>query len=172
MVGMVAADGAVFRGTLADNIRYGRPTATDDEVKNFALAAGLGSTLERLPQGLETEVGERGLGLSVGERQRLQIARMLANQPRILVLDEATANLDYATENEVKQALRNLSHRPTMLLIAHRYSMVKDADHVIVLDNGRIVEQGTPQQLATTGGWFAALARQFAEEGLPAPAGN
>jgi ABC-type multidrug transport system fused ATPase/permease subunit len=172
LVGMVATDGAVFRGTLADNIRYRRPAATDEEIKNAALAAGLGNTLERLPQGLQTEVGERGLGLSVGERQRLQIARMLVDQPRILVLDEATANLDYATENEVKQAIRKLSHRPTMLLIAHRYSMVKDADHVIVLDNGRIVEQGTPDQLAAAGGWFAALARQFAEEGLAARAGS
>jgi len=169
-VGMVAADGAVFRGTLADNIRYGRPQATEEEVTSAALAAGLGNTLRRLPQGLRTEVGERGLGLSVGERQRLQIARMLVDQPRILVLDEATANLDYATENEVKLALRHLSHRPTILLIAHRYSMVKDADCVIVLDNGRIVEQGAPEQLAAAGGWFAALARQFSEEQLSSPA--
>jgi len=171
-VGMVAADGAVFRGTLADNIRYGNPNASDDEVKHVALAAGLGNALERLPQGLQTLVGERGLGLSVGERQRLQIARMLVDQPRILVLDEATANLDYATENEVKQALRNLSYRPTMILIAHRYSMAKDADQVIVLDNGRIVEQGAPDQLAAADGWFAALARDFAGDGLRASTGK
>jgi ABC-type multidrug transport system fused ATPase/permease subunit len=172
VVGMVATDAAVFRGTLADNIRYRHPTATDQEVKDAASAAGLGKTLERLPQGLQTEVGERGLGLSVGERQRLQIARILVDQPRILVLDEATANLDYATEGEVKQALRKLSHQPTMLLIAHRYSMVKDADRVIVLDSGGIVEQGTPGQLTAAGGWFATLARQFAEEGLAAETGS
>jgi ABC-type multidrug transport system fused ATPase/permease subunit len=171
-IGMVAADGAVFRGTLADNIRYKRRSATDEEVREAALSAGLGKTLDRLPQGLQTEVGERGVGLSVGERQRLQIARILVDQPRILVLDEATANLDYATETEVRQTLRALPHRPTMLLIAHRYSMVKDADLVIVLDNGRIVEQGTPEQLIAAGGWFAHLARQSVEEGLAVQAGK
>jgi ABC-type multidrug transport system fused ATPase/permease subunit len=99
----------------------------------------------------------------VGERQRLQIARILVDQPRILVLDEATANLDYATENEVKQALSLLHPHPTTLLIAHRYSMVKDADYVIVLDEGRILEQGTPDQLIAAHGWFASLAAQAAE---------
>jgi ATP-binding cassette subfamily B protein len=157
-IGMVATDGAVFRGTLADNIRYKRPNATDAEVSAAALAAGLGNTLERLPEGLQTEVGESGIGLSVGERQRLQIARILVDQPRILVMDEATANLDYATEREVKHALARLSYRPTTLVIAHRYSMVKDADHVVVLDEGRIVEEGTPDQLIAAGGWFAELA--------------
>jgi ABC-type multidrug transport system fused ATPase/permease subunit len=159
-MGMVAPDGAVFRGTLADNIRYKCPDATDEAVTEAAIAAGLGATLERLPDGLETEVGERGLGLSMGERQRLQIARILVDQPRILVLDEATANLDYETENEVKQALGRLSHRPTTLVIGHRYSMMKDADHVIVLDQGRILEQGPPDQLIAAGGWFAKLAAQ------------
>jgi len=162
-IGMVAADGAIFRGTLADNIRYKRPTATDQEVHSAALAAGLQNTLDRLPEGLQSELGERGLGLSVGERQRLQIARILVDQPRILVLDEATANLDYATENEVKEALDKLRPRPTTLLIAHRYSMVKDADYVIVLDEGRILEQGTPDQLIASQGWFANLAAQSAQ---------
>lgn len=162
-IGMVAADGAVFRGTLADNIRYKRPDASDAEVIDAANAAGLAGTLERLPDGLRTEVGEGGLGLSVGERQRLQIARILADQPRILVLDEATANLDYATEHEVKLALANLTPRPTTLVIAHRYSMVKDADYVLVMDCGKIVEQGTPQDLIDAGGWFAQLAKKAEE---------
>ena len=161
-IGLVAADGAIFRGTLADNIRYKRPDATEEEVRAAALAAGLGPTLERLPDGLNTEIGERGVGLSVGERQRLQLARILADRPRILVLDEATANLDYATEREVKQALGQLENRPTMLVIAHRYSMIRDADHVIVLDEGRIVEQGSPGELIASGGWFARLAAPFA----------
>jgi ABC-type multidrug transport system fused ATPase/permease subunit len=163
-IGMVAADGAVFRGTLAENVRYKRPGASDQEVRDAALAAGLGDLLDRLPQGLATEIGERGVGLSVGERQRLQIARILVDRPRILVLDEATANLDYATEQEVKKSLGGLSYRPTTLVIAHRYSMIKDADHVIVLDQGRIVEQGAPQQLIAARGWFAHLAMQSAPD--------
>lgn len=161
-IGMVAADGAVFRGTLADNVRYKRPGATDDEVRDAAIAAGLGDLLDRLPLGLATEIGERGMGLSVGERQRLQIARILVDRPRILVLDEATANLDYATELEVKKSLGGLSYRPTTLVIAHRYSMVKNADYVIVMDQGQIVEQGTPDELIAIHGWFAQLAMQSA----------
>jgi ABC-type multidrug transport system fused ATPase/permease subunit len=163
-IGMVAADGAVFRGSLADNIRYKRPSATDQEVQDAALAAGLGSTLARLTDGLRTEIGESGVGLSMGERQRLQIARILVDQPRILVLDEATANLDYATENEVKQALSQLSCCPTTLVIAHRYSMVKDADHIIVLNEGQVVEQGTPAQLTAADGWFSKLAMRYVQD--------
>jgi ATP-binding cassette, subfamily B, bacterial len=159
-IGMVAADGAVFRGTLSENIRYKCPHASPQQVQDAAVAAGLAGALERFPQGLSTEVGEQGVGLSVGERQRLQIARILVDRPRILVLDEATANLDYATENEVKQALGSLQPAPTTLVIAHRYSMVKDADYVVVLDQGRVREQGTPAQLIAAGGWFASLAEQ------------
>ena len=163
-IGLVAADGAVFRGSLADNIRYKRPGASEQEVHVAAIAAGLGNTLERLPEGLASEIGEGGMGLSVGERQRLQIARILVDRPRILVLDEATANLDYGTEHEVKLALSGILPRPTTLVIAHRYSMVKDADHVIVLDQGRILEQGTPRELVAAGGWFAQLALQSGQQ--------
>lgn len=162
-IGLVAADGVVFRGTLADNIRYKRPQATDEEVLEAAVAAGLGRTLERLPQGLKTEVGEHGVGLSAGERQRVQIARILVDKPRLLVLDEATANLDYATELEVKHALALLSPRPTMLVIAHRYTMMKEADYVYVLKDGQVIERGTPAKLLTQGGWFAQLAVQSGE---------
>ncbi len=158
-IGMVAADGAVFRGTLAENIRYKCPAAPDEQVREAALAAGLGSMLGRLPLGLGTEIGERGVGLSVGERQRLQIARILVDKPRILVLDEATANLDYATEGEFKRALDGLTPQPTRLVIAHRYSMVKAADHVVVLEHGRVLEQGTPAELIAAGGWFARFAQ-------------
>jgi len=166
-IGVVAADGAIFRGTLEDNIRYKRPTASREDVIAAALAAGLGRCLERLPDGVDTEIGERGIGLSVGERQRLQIARMLVDKPRLLVLDEATANLDYATENEVRVALRNLSPRPTMLIIAHRYTMVRDADHVIVLRDGEVLEQGPPDDLIASGGWFSELARQSGQVEIP-----
>jgi ATP-binding cassette, subfamily B, bacterial len=154
----VAADGAVFRGTLADNIRYKRPSATVEEVRAAALAAGLGNALERLPEGLQTKVGEGGMGLSVGERQRLQLARVLAANPRLMVLDEATANLDYATELEVKQALATLRKGRTTIVIAHRFSMVKDVDYVYVLDAGQVMEEGTPEQLIAAGGWFAKFA--------------
>ena len=163
-IGLVAADGVVFRGTLADNIRYKRPFASDDEVRKAALAAGLSRTLERLPQGLATEVGEHGVGLSAGERQRVQIARILVDKPRLMVLDEATANLDYATELEVKHALTLLSPRPTMLVIAHRYTMMKEADYVYVLKDGEVIEHGLPARLVKEGGWFAQLAKQSGEQ--------
>ncbi|HEV8514153.1 MAG TPA: ABC transporter ATP-binding protein [Cyclobacteriaceae bacterium] len=157
-IGMVATDGAVFRGTLADNIRYKKPEASDEEVKRAAIAAGLESTLQRLPDGLLTKVGESGLGLSVGERQRIQIARILIAQPKILILDEATANLDFATEAEVKRTIKKVSKENTVIVIAHRYSMVKDADHVIVLSAGEVIEQGKPADLIVNGGWFAKFA--------------
>jgi ATP-binding cassette subfamily B protein len=162
-IGLVAADGVVFRGTLADNIRYKRPQASDGEVTDAALAAGLSRTLDRLPQGLATEVGEHGVGLSAGERQRLQIARILVDKPRLLVLDEATANLDYETELEVKHALTLLSPRPTMLVIAHRYTMMKEADYIYVMKDGRVTEHGSPDELLENGGWFAQLAAQSGE---------
>ncbi|MCU1235003.1 MAG: transporter related [Candidatus Solibacter sp.] len=162
-IGVVASDGTVFRGTLADNIRYKRPLATLEETYEAALAAGLGRALERLPEGLNTEVGEDGVGLSVGERQRLQIARMLIDKPRLLVLDEATANLDYATELDVRTALEEMSPKPTMLVIAHRYTMMKNADYVYVLKEGEVAEEGTPAELLKGQGWFAALARESGE---------
>src|ERR1019366_8758795 len=143
-IGMVTADGAVFRGTLADNIRYKKPNASDDEIYKAAIAAGMRTTIERLPDGLLSMVGESGFGLSVGERQRIQIARVIVSKPRILVLDEATANLDYATEAEIKKTIQELRKDNTVIIIAHRYSMVHDADHVIVLDNGKVSEEGSP----------------------------
>ena len=157
-IGVVAADGAVFRGTLADNIRYQRAGTPDEEVRAAALAAGLGPALDRLPDGVKSIVGEGGMGLSVGERQRLQLARVLAANPRIMVLDEATANLDYSTELEVKRALATLRKDRTTIVIAHRFSMVKDADYVYVLESGRVIEEGPPDELIAAGGWFTGFA--------------
>jgi ABC-type multidrug transport system fused ATPase/permease subunit len=166
-IGVVSTDGAVFRGTLADNIRYKNPGATDDEVWEAAMAAGLHSTFDRLPQGLATQVGESGIGLSVGERQRIQIARMLAAHTRIVVLDEATANLDYATEEEVRRSIDKIRHKVTVIIIAHRYSMVRDADHVIVLADGQVEEAGTPAELLEKDGWFARFAEAGAGQDQP-----
>ncbi len=164
-IGMVTADGAVFRGTLADNIRYKRPAATDEEVLKAAAAAGMENTLRRLPDGLRTEVGEGGIGLSVGERQRIQIARILVSRPRILVLDEATANLDYATEAEIKKTVDEIRNKNTVIIIAHRYSMVRDADHAIVISAGEVLEQGPPGELLSAGGWFSSFAAAADKEG-------
>lgn len=161
-IGMVTADGAIFRGTLADNIRYKRPEASNEEVEAAAVAAGLQNTLQRLPNGLQTVVGQSGLGLSVGERQRVQIARVIVSKPGILVLDEATANLDYATEAEIKRTIEEIRKENTVILIAHRYSMVKDADNILVMNEGEITEQGAFAQLIEQGGWFA----DFAQAGL------
>jgi ABC-type multidrug transport system fused ATPase/permease subunit len=163
-IGLVAADGSVLRGTLAENIRYKRPEATDDEVRAAALEAGLGPTLERLPEGLDTEVGEQGVGLSVGERQRLQLARAFVSEPRILVLDEATANLDYATEGEIRDVLERMRGGRTTLVVAHRFSMVAIADQAIVLEEGRVSERGHPSELLRSGGWLARMAASQGEQ--------
>lgn len=163
-IGMVMTDGAIFRGTLADNIRYKRPSASLPEVEAAAIAAGMGGTLQRLPDGLNTLVGESGFGLSVGERQRVQIARVIVSAPRILILDEATANLDFATESEVRQTIATLRGVSTIIIIAHRYSMVRDADHVIVLDAGEVMEEGSPSELVELGGWFAEFASAGEED--------
>jgi ATP-binding cassette, subfamily B, bacterial len=163
-IGMVAADGVIFRGTLADNIRYKKPDATDEETQAAAIAAGMQATLQRLPDGLRTLVGESGIGLSVGERQRVQIARVIVSKPVILIMDEATANLDYATEAMVKKTIDEIRKENTVIIIAHRFSMVKDADHVIVLDAGQVAEEGTPEELIEKGGWFAGFAHAGEEE--------
>ncbi|HET9824731.1 MAG TPA: ATP-binding cassette domain-containing protein, partial [Chitinophagaceae bacterium] len=144
-----------------DNIRYRKPDATDSEVEAAAIGAGMQSTLQRLPSGLKTVVGEGGFGLSVGERQRLQIARVIVDKPKILILDEATANLDYIAETEIKKTIDEVRKENTVLVIAHRFSMIKDADQIIVLDDGKVVERGAPETLLKGDGWFA----HFAEAG-------
>ena len=161
---MVSTDGAIFRGSLADNIRYKKPDASDSEVLQAAHSAGLKNTLERFPDGLNTLVGESGLGLSVGERQRIQIARVIVSKPLILIMDEATANLDFATEAEIKKTIEEIRINHTVIVIAHRYSMVKDADYVYVLDEGKVLEEGKPEVLIHAGGWFSEFANAADDE--------
>jgi ATP-binding cassette subfamily B protein len=163
-IGMVATDGVIFSGSLADNIRYKKPTATDEEVLEAAKSAGLSNTIMRLPEGLQSKIGQNGMGLSIGEKQRVNIARVLLSQNKILVLDEATANLDYNTEMEVKKAIEKLRHNSTIIIIAHRYSMVHDADYIVVLDEGEVLEYGTPSELIKKEGWFADFANSVFEE--------
>ena len=150
----VSADGTIFNDTLAQNIRYGRLEATPAEVREAALRAGLGPALERLPLGMETMLGERGHELSMGERQRVLLARAFVANPRILILDEATSNLDFKTEDAVKKTLRDLIQGRTALIIAHRQSMLTEVDHVIALRDGRVFEQGPPAALLDQHGYF------------------
>ena len=160
----VAADGMLFRASIRDNMRYGRFDATDADVDEAAREAGLMSVLARLPDGLDTEIGEGGVALSAGERQRVLLARAFVAKPRVLVLDEATANLDYRTEAAVKHALTRLSRGRTTLMIAHRPSMLTDVDRVLVLQNGRVVRQGTPAELIDEPGYFRAMMRHLDEQ--------
>lgn len=157
-IGMVATDAAIFSGTLADNIRYKKPSATLKEIKFAAEQAGLANTISRLPDGLKTMIGQNGMGLSVGEKQRVNIARVILSKPKILILDEATANLDYNTEAEVKKAINHLRQDCTIIIVAHRYSMVYDADYAIVLSEGRVIESGPPEHLIKQKGWFSDFA--------------
>jgi ABC-type multidrug transport system fused ATPase/permease subunit len=163
-LGIVSADGALFNGTIQDNISYKRPEASLQEIENAVQAAGLHHTINRLPLRLNTVVGENGIGLSVGERQRIQIARILLANPKILILDEATANLDYATELEIISSIHAIRAHHTVVIIAHRYSMVKDADHVLVLEDGKLTESGSPAALIEAGGWFSAFSKTNKEE--------
>jgi ABC-type multidrug transport system fused ATPase/permease subunit len=153
----VSVDGALLRMSIAENIRYGRFGADDAAVREAATLAGLAPLLDRLPEGIETMVGERGVELSTGERQRILLARAFIAHPRILILDEATANLDFRTEGLVKEAIRELARGRTTLTIAHRRSMVEDADRVLVLRQGVIEQQGPPAKLADVPGYFHDL---------------
>ena len=155
----VAADGTLFRTTMRDNIRYGRLDATDGDVPVAASLAGLDAVLGRLDDGLDTVVGERGVALSVGERQRVLLARAFVARPSVLVLDEATANLDFRSEASVKDALAVLSRGRTTLLIAHRRTMATDVDRVIVLRGGRIEQDGAPKDLQSRPGYFQDMLR-------------
>src|SRR4030081_1523562 len=155
-IGMVPQDTVLFNDTIRYNIRYGRWDASDAEVEDAARLAQIDDFIRMSPKGYETEVGERGLKLSGGEKQRVAIARTILKAPPILLLDEATSALDSHTEKEIQDALERVSRNRTTLVIAHRLSTIVGADEIIVLDNGVIVERGTHRQPLGGGGVFAS----------------
>jgi len=161
-IGVVPQEPALFSGTIRENIAYARPGASAADVEAAARAAHAHEFIERLPQGYDTMVGERGVKLSGGQRQRVAIARAVLKDPAVLVLDEATSNLDTESERLIEDALARLLVGRTTLIIAHRLSTVRRADRLVVLDRGQIVEEGSHGELLGLGGLYARLyERQF-----------
>ena len=172
-VGYVTQDAHMFHDTIRENLRYAAPDATDEQIWSALESARIATLVRGMPDGLETVVGDRGYRLSGGERQRLAIARLLLKAPGIVVLDEATAHLDSESEYAVQRALDEALEGRTSLVIAHRLSTVRNADEILVVDDGRIVQRGTHAELLAEGGLYADLYRtQFVEDAAqPDPVG-
>jgi ATP-binding cassette subfamily B protein len=158
-IALVPQDAVIFGTSVRENIRFGRPDATDAEIEKAAAAAHASDFIRRLPDGFETSVGERGVTLSGGQRQRIAIARAILREAPLLLLDEATSSLDAESETLVQQALGGLMRNRTSIVIAHRLATVQNCDRILVIDHGRIVEEGTHASLASSGGLYARLAK-------------
>ena len=158
-IGIVQQEVYLFDGTIAENIAYGNPHATMAQIESAAEKANIAEFIKTLPDGYETQVGERGTRLSGGQKQRIAIARVFLKNPKILILDEATSALDNESEHAVQESLASLSRGRTTIVIAHRLSTIKDADEIATIDAGRVVERGTHEELLARGGTYARYYR-------------
>ena len=158
-IGVLQQDVFLFAGTIRDNIRYGRPDASDEEIIAAARRAEIHEEIIALPQGYDSYVGERGVMLSGGQKQRISIARVFLKNPRILILDEATSALDTVTEQRIQAAMEELSQGRTSIIVAHRLSTVRHADQIAVIDGEHIIEKGTHDELMAKNGEYAKLCR-------------
>jgi ABC-type multidrug transport system fused ATPase/permease subunit len=163
-LGIVPQEGFLFGGTVAENIAFGRPEARREEIEAAAQAVGADGFIRELEDGYETHLGERGTRLSLGQRQLVAFARALLADPRILILDEATSSVDIGTERQIERALRTLLSGRTAFVIAHRLSTIRDADLIVVLEHGRVVEQGTHDELIARRGLYTSLYGDWAAD--------
>jgi ATP-binding cassette subfamily B protein len=169
-IGMVEQEPYLFHTSIRDNLAYARPDATEEEIEAAAQAANIDDFIHRLPDGYDTVVGEKGYRLSGGEKQRIAIARALLKDPAVLILDEATSNIDAMTESSIQQAIETVSHGRTVVAIAHRLSTILAADMILVVEGGHVVESGRHEELVQLGGYYSRLyERQFRGKRLAVP---